>query len=193
MKITELSLPCKVKLNSNFRLDASFDENTILLLRNKRVDWVGENGNSDCYEIEVVALKEDEVHNKMVAKRIWYDKQQRPVLTIYEARSDFYDALGDFHTSIFVMADEDCFDPLPRKKIERKWRGTTNFNWKKFTEYVNSYEPSTHSCDDFCIIEDMVYGLGVALHHKYNGTDGYRKFLIDLNGQFVEKYSKKVE
>ena len=74
------------------------------------------------------------------------------------------------------------------KKIERKWRGEHNFDWVKFKEYVNTYDPTKDSFDDFCIIEDMVYGLGISLDDKYRMADGFRKFLVDLNGQFVEKY-----
>jgi hypothetical protein len=74
--------------------------------------------------------------------------------------------------------------------LGRKFRETKNFDWDKFKEYVNTYKPEEHSFDDFCTIEDMVYGIGIALGEEYREATGYRKFLKELIEQFQEKYDE---
>jgi len=57
-----------------------------------------------------------------------------------------------------------------------------HFNWEYFKEYVDTYDINKHSTGDQCTIEDMLYGLGVALYgKKYKYANGYRLFKSHLN------------
>ena len=64
-------------------------------------------------------------------------------------------------------------------------RKKQTFDFEKFKEYVNTYDPHKHGLgSDNTIIKDMVYGMGIALDEKkYSMADGFRKFvkhLVDL-------------
>lgn len=53
-----------------------------------------------------------------------------------------------------------------------------NFNWKKFENYVKTYDPKRLGLDDpNIIIEDMIYGIGLSIdEEKYQFKGGYEKF-----------------
>ena len=110
MKITEISktqLPVRVKLNSNFQLDLSFDKNTILQLNSVELEF--EDDGACSYKVYVTALGSDLEYNKSVASRNWKNLESGNYeLDIFE----FYGIKpnGDFKTSIFVMDTDDCFD-----------------------------------------------------------------------------------
>ncbi len=62
------------------------------------------------------------------------------------------------------------------KKTEAK------FDYEKFKEYVNSYNPKTHGLNmDITILRDMLYGLGICLdeekHEFAGGFNEFKKFL----------------
>ena len=56
------------------------------------------------------------------------------------------------------------------------------FDWKKFKEYVNTYEPKKHGLDDSqIIIKDMIYGLGLSADkEKYQFNNGFKEFIVYL-------------
>jgi hypothetical protein len=59
-----------------------------------------------------------------------------------------------------------------------------NFDFEKFKEYVNTYNPKTHGLNmDTTILRDMVYGLGICLdeeHYEFaNGFKEFKQFLKD--------------
>lgn len=193
MKITDIKeFPVRVMLTSGFTLDDSYDENMIIQINSYEQDddEVYDNGGR-CFKVYTTVLPEDVAYNKSVAKPIWYDKNSNPVLDYFEANPEKKKSDGSYRDTIWVMENDDFCELVHEKKIERKWRGEKNFDWDKFKKFVNTYDPTKDSFDDFCIVEDMVYGLGIALSDKYRWADGFRKFLVDLNGQFVEKYNTK--
>jgi hypothetical protein len=57
-----------------------------------------------------------------------------------------------------------------------------DFDFEKFKEYVNTYDPHRHGLgSDNTIVKDMVYGLGIALDEKkYSMADGFKKFVKHL-------------
>jgi len=62
------------------------------------------------------------------------------------------------------------------KKYENNEYETT-FDWEKFKEYVNTYEPKTHGINKWnTILNDMLYGLGISLDDEFEFADGFKKF-----------------
>ena len=117
MKITDIidKLPCKVKLNENFQLTESFDKGTIVFIESCQIDT------DDCYELHVLAMKEDLPHNISVAIRNWYDKNGGPTLNIFQANPERFNSEGNFEDTIFVMENDDCFDLVePKLTIDSK-------------------------------------------------------------------------
>jgi hypothetical protein len=108
MKITEISktqLPVRVKLNSNFQLEESFDVGTILQINSFVPDIDG------CYKVWVTALVRDMEHNKTIAERNWLDSSTGQFnIDIFEANKKDIDGNGNFNDVIFVMDTDDCFD-----------------------------------------------------------------------------------
>ena len=52
------------------------------------------------------------------------------------------------------------------------------FDFEKFKQYVNTYDPKKDGCsDDTIIIKDMIYGIGVSYKEKYKFGQGYIKFI----------------
>jgi hypothetical protein len=101
--------PIRVKLNSNFQLDESFDCGTILQLNSVRLEFEGSVDNS--YEVSVTALGSDLEYNKSIAIRNWKNVNTNQFeLDIFEFHKDVMKSNRDFQTSIFVMEDDDCFD-----------------------------------------------------------------------------------
>lgn len=110
MKITDLKdkLPIKVKLNSKFDLDESFDVNTKLLIKSFNID--GDYGDEGiCYKVYVTALNEDLEYNKSIAISDWYNSKTKQYdLNYYESNEP--NAEGNYEDTIFVMENDDCFD-----------------------------------------------------------------------------------
>jgi hypothetical protein len=108
MKITEISktqLPVRVKLNSNFQLEESFDAGTILQINSFVPDIDG------CYKVWVTALAKDMEHNQTVAERNWWDSSTDQYnINIFESNKKQFDLKGNFNDVIFVMDRDDCFD-----------------------------------------------------------------------------------
>lgn len=52
------------------------------------------------------------------------------------------------------------------------------FDWKKFENYVTTYDPIKHGGDNSDIIfEDMLYGLGICIDEdNHTWLDGYKRF-----------------
>jgi hypothetical protein len=119
MTITEIKqFPIRVKLNSNFGLDLSFDKNTILQLNSVELDFEDNEGCS--YKVYVTALGSDLEYNKSIASRNWMNfKTNNFELDIFEFHKDDMKPNGDFNTSIFVMGDDDCFDLVDELKIPK--------------------------------------------------------------------------
>jgi len=119
MTITEIKqFPIRVKLNSNFQLENSFDVGTILQLNDIRTDFKGIVDTS--YEVSVTALGSDLEYNKSICERNWMNfKTNNFELDIFEFHKDDMKPNGDFNTSIFVMGDDDCFDLVDELKIPK--------------------------------------------------------------------------
>ena len=66
--------------------------------------------------------------------------------------------------------------------MAKKNKKSFDFDFEKFKEYVNTYDPKTTGGGrDTTIVKDMVYGLGIALDdEKYSMADGFRKFMKHL-------------
>lgn len=56
------------------------------------------------------------------------------------------------------------------------------FDWEKFKDYVNTYDPKIHGLNiPETIIKDMIYGLGISSDEdEYLYVDGYKKFVEHL-------------
>lgn len=110
MKITEISqsnLPLRVKLNSNFTLDESFDPGTIVQINSIVPDFEG------CYKVWVTALAKDMDYNKSIAQRDWLNRNTNQFeLDIFEANPKDIDNKGNYKDIIFVMDSDDCFDVI---------------------------------------------------------------------------------
>lgn len=109
MNINDLKdkLPIKIKLNKNFTLAESFDNNTILLLKVANVENEDDFGKS--WKILVTALKEDLEHNKTVAIYDWYNPENNKYdLSYYDTHRP--NSVGNYEDTIYVMEDDDCFD-----------------------------------------------------------------------------------
>jgi hypothetical protein len=119
MTITEIKqFPIRVKLNSNFGLDLSFDKNTILQLNSVELDFEDNEGCS--YKVYVTALGSDLEYNKSIASRNWMNLENKNYeLDIFEFYEDVIKPNGDFKTSIFVMGNDDCFDLVDELKIPK--------------------------------------------------------------------------
>jgi hypothetical protein len=109
MKITDINqsqLPLKVKLNQNWRLDESIENNTIIQINSFKPDM------DNCYEVFVTVLAKDLEYNKSVCISDWYNTTKTDVWDwdFYEANSDLLDINGNYNFSIYVMNDEDVFD-----------------------------------------------------------------------------------
>jgi hypothetical protein len=108
MRIVDISssqLPLRVKLNSNFTLEESFDLGTILQINSFVPDIDG------CYKVWVTALVKDMEHNQTVAQRDWLDNSTGQFnINIFESNKRDFDAKGNFNDVIFVMDTDDCFD-----------------------------------------------------------------------------------
>lgn len=70
------------------------------------------------------------------------------------------------------------------------------FDWEKFKNYVNTYDPKTHGGDNWQIIlQDMLYGLGISIDDEYfKYVDGYKKFKQYLKDDIdwkIKENSKK--
>jgi hypothetical protein len=119
MTITDIKqLPIRVKLNSNFQLDESFDCGTILQLNDVRIELVGSVDTS--YEVSVTALGSDLEYNKSVARRNWMNFETNNFeLDIFEFHKNEIKSNGDFKTSIYVMGDDDCFDLVDELKMPK--------------------------------------------------------------------------
>ncbi len=103
--ILKTQLPLRVKLNSNFRLDESFDAGTIVQINSFVPDIDG------CYKVWVTALAKDMEHNKTIAERNWLDSSTGLFnIDIYESNKKQFDLKGNFNDVIFVMDRDDCFD-----------------------------------------------------------------------------------
>lgn len=51
------------------------------------------------------------------------------------------------------------------------------FDWNKFLDFVNSYDPEKHGNNNHKIIqEDMIYGIGICTNSEFNFASGYRNF-----------------
>jgi hypothetical protein len=63
------------------------------------------------------------------------------------------------------------------------------FDWDKFKEYVDTYDPDKHAASNpDIILEDMLYGLGTSLKPKeYKMSNGYKNFKQDLIDFIKEK------
>ncbi len=63
------------------------------------------------------------------------------------------------------------------------------FDWNKFKEYVNTYDPEKHGLsNDVTIIKDMIYGLGIAIDDdRYGAAAGYVRFLKYLEAAVIYK------
>jgi hypothetical protein len=65
-------------------------------------------------------------------------------------------------------------------KIKKFNENTDNitFDWEAFKKYVDSYDPKKDADNDWHIIlEDMIYGLGIATDkEEFKYADGYKKF-----------------
>jgi hypothetical protein len=71
------------------------------------------------------------------------------------------------------------------------------FDFDKFKEYVNTYEPEKDGCGiGDIIIKDMIYGIGISYDkNKYSMADGYKMFLsyvsmIHKHPKVVKRYKK---
>jgi hypothetical protein len=119
MSITEIKqFPIRVKLNSNFGLDLSFDKNTILQLNSVELDFIHTEGCS--YKVYVTALGSDLEYNKSIASRNWMNLENKNYeLDIFEFYENVIGPNGDFDTSIFVMGDDDCFDLVDELKVPK--------------------------------------------------------------------------
>jgi hypothetical protein len=119
MTITDIKqFPIRVKLNSNFGLDLSFDKNTILQLNSVELDFEDNEGCS--YKVYVTALGSDLEYNKSIASRNWMNLENKNYeLDIFEFYEDVIKPNGDFKTSIFVMGNDDCFDLVDELKIPK--------------------------------------------------------------------------
>lgn len=64
---------------------------------------------------------------------------------------------------------------------------TSDFDFEKFKEYVNTYNPKTHGLNmDVTIIKDMVYGLGISLDEPtYQWANGFAKFKDYLRDKII--------
>lgn len=54
------------------------------------------------------------------------------------------------------------------------------FNWEKFKNFVNTYDPKIHAINKKTILNDMLYGLGISLDEKYRYFSGYKLFKQQL-------------
>jgi len=56
-------------------------------------------------------------------------------------------------------------------------------------EYINTYEKQHGYLDysDEIIINDMLYGIGLAIDKKYKWHDGFEKFKKHLDENFINK------
>jgi hypothetical protein len=103
--ILKTQLPLRVKLNSNFQLEESFDPGTIVQINSFVPDIDG------CYKVWVTALAKDMEHNKTIAERNWLDSSTGLFnIDIYESNKKQFDLNGNFNDVIFVMDRDDCFD-----------------------------------------------------------------------------------
>lgn len=57
------------------------------------------------------------------------------------------------------------------------------FNWKKFKEYVDTYDPKKHGLNNGDIIFlDMLYGIGIAVDpNGYSCAGGFKRFMNYLS------------
>jgi hypothetical protein len=68
-------------------------------------------------------------------------------------------------------------------RIERfnESKDDIKFNWEKFKEYVNTYDPEMHGGNWKIILEDMLYCLGISIdENEFRYANGYKKFKIYL-------------
>lgn len=119
MRINELKhFPIRVKLNNNFKLEESFEPNTIIRINSCVLDetW----GDSASFILNVTALKSDLEHNKSVSVKDWKNSTTGKFdIDIFDHFKSNFDVNGDFHDTIFVMSDEDCFDIVDDKNTLR--------------------------------------------------------------------------
>ena len=127
MKITDinvLDLPLRIKLNSNFTLDESFDVGTILQINAFELDGDWQDDGDKCYKVYVTALHQDLEHNKSISKSDWFNKETKN----YDC--DYFDCVynqkekqdnGDFKSIIYVMEDDDCFDLITSNNDKFKY------------------------------------------------------------------------
>lgn len=81
------------------------------------------------------------------------------------------------------------------KTFENK-KDDITFDWEKFKNYVDTYNPSLHGANDWHIIlEDMLYGLGISIDEKefknHNGYKKFKQYLKDGIDWIVKKDSDK--
>ncbi len=129
MKIKELNLPVRVKMNNYFNLDESVDKNTIVYI------YKYEDDDDDCYKVFFKLLKSDYEYNFAISKRNWYDKNGDAVLNYFEANTLQKDSDGNFLDTFYVMGDENCFDLIDNEKSH-----TTSEVKEKFFKFVNDVD-----------------------------------------------------
>ncbi|HPR92396.1 MAG TPA: hypothetical protein PLR64_04055 [Candidatus Dojkabacteria bacterium] len=59
-------------------------------------------------------------------------------------------------------------------------------------KYINTYKDQLgyKEYSTGTLVDDMIYGIGVALSKEYEWANGYEKFRKDLVEYFSERYSK---
>lgn len=111
MKIRELTPPIKVKLNSKFVADTTFDPHAIIMVKLYYEDkYTDEEDVEKMYVVHVSALKEDFKHNSSVAIPNWYDANNDPKLTYYDTHKP--NIHGDYDEVLYVMENDDVFDEI---------------------------------------------------------------------------------
>jgi len=69
--------------------------------------------------------------------------------------------------------------------VESNILNSKNFDFEKFKNYVNTYDPERLGNNQVdSIIKDMLYGIGISLGDKFRFSDGYKKFMDDLKENF---------
>jgi hypothetical protein len=106
------NLPKKVKLNKNFKLDESFDPNTIILVKGVVLEDGWDDKGEKCYKVFVTALAEDMEYNRSVAIPTWYDENHQPTKTYYDVMKKALDQWGNMNDVIYVMENDDVFDVI---------------------------------------------------------------------------------
>jgi hypothetical protein len=185
MKITDIEkskLPLRVKINDKFTLEESFDPGTIIQINS----FLNESDFKDCYKVNITALQSDIDHNVSIAKNEWHNsKTGKFDLTYFDAHVP--DNHGNYKDTIYVMADDDCFDlileePDIKSELEDLISDIMLMDTNFFDDPNGAYEYSCPFCDNYISVkggekhngmldiehsDDCLYIKAKNIHSKY--------------------------